>query len=74
MRVPWPASAGGGSRLVCKPTLWASSSPEVLKRVCLRCRNEGLPKGDERAHDHAVLQGRDTTGAKLTAFAAIYPP
>eukprot|EP00969_Alexandrium_andersonii_P013016 567985-Alexandrium_andersonii.AAC.1 len=40
MRVPWSASAGGGNRLVRKPTRWASSSPEVLRRVCLRCSNE----------------------------------
>eukprot|EP00969_Alexandrium_andersonii_P330954 14628425-Alexandrium_andersonii.AAC.1 len=58
MRVPWPASAGGEGRLVRKPTRWASSSPEVLERVRLRCHNEGLAQGDERAHDHAVLQGR----------------
>eukprot|EP00969_Alexandrium_andersonii_P026654 1163107-Alexandrium_andersonii.AAC.1 len=70
MRVPWPASAGGGSRLARKPTRWASSSPEVLKRVCFRCSNEGLPSGDERARDHAVLQGRDETGTNLTAYAA----
>eukprot|EP00969_Alexandrium_andersonii_P256686 11348543-Alexandrium_andersonii.AAC.1 len=26
--------------LVRKPTRWASSAKEVLKRVCLRCANE----------------------------------
>eukprot|EP00969_Alexandrium_andersonii_P110288 4866764-Alexandrium_andersonii.AAC.1 len=66
MRVPWSASAGGGNRLVRKPTRWASSSPEVLRRVCLRCSNEGLPSGDGRVHSHAVLQGRDETGTNLT--------
>eukprot|EP00969_Alexandrium_andersonii_P323985 14315170-Alexandrium_andersonii.AAC.1 len=38
MRIPWPASVGGGGRLVRKPTRWASLSPEVLKRVRLRCQ------------------------------------
>eukprot|EP00969_Alexandrium_andersonii_P165736 7324088-Alexandrium_andersonii.AAC.1 len=61
MRVPWAAPAVGGSGLLRKPTRWASSSPEVLRRVCLRCSNEGLPPGDERIHSHAVLQGRDET-------------
>eukprot|EP00969_Alexandrium_andersonii_P263319 11638764-Alexandrium_andersonii.AAC.1 len=73
MRVPWPASAGGGSRLARKPTRWASSSPEVLRRVCLRRRTEGLSQGGERAHDHAVPQVRGADGANLTAHAAIYP-
>eukprot|EP00969_Alexandrium_andersonii_P268059 11845319-Alexandrium_andersonii.AAC.1 len=48
MQVLWPASAGGGGRLVRKPTRWATSSPEVLKHVCLRCTSEGLALGDER--------------------------
>eukprot|EP00969_Alexandrium_andersonii_P101608 4483328-Alexandrium_andersonii.AAC.1 len=51
-----------------------SSSPEILKRVCLRCSNEGLSAGDPKLHDHAVLQGKDASGANLTAAAAIYPP
>eukprot|EP00969_Alexandrium_andersonii_P366866 15469453-Alexandrium_andersonii.AAC.1 len=44
-RIPEPAYAGGGGHLVRKPTRWASSSPEVLKRARLRCSNEGLPRG-----------------------------
>eukprot|EP00969_Alexandrium_andersonii_P272467 12041868-Alexandrium_andersonii.AAC.1 len=74
VRAPAPASAGGGGRLVRKPTRWPSSSPEVLKRVCRRCHNEGLPQGDAQAHDHVVLQGRDAAGANLAAHAAVYPP
>eukprot|EP00969_Alexandrium_andersonii_P065822 2902435-Alexandrium_andersonii.AAC.1 len=62
MRVPLPASAGGGGRLARKPARWASSSPEVLKRACLRCSNEGLAQGGAQAHDHAVLQGRGSDG------------
>eukprot|EP00969_Alexandrium_andersonii_P312583 13810703-Alexandrium_andersonii.AAC.1 len=50
-----------------------SSSPEILKRVCLRCSNEGLGSGDPRLHEHAVLQGRDGSGVNLTAVAAVYP-
>eukprot|EP00969_Alexandrium_andersonii_P244560 10806065-Alexandrium_andersonii.AAC.1 len=42
--------------------------------MCLRCRNEGLSPGDERARGHAVLQGRGADGANLAAHAAIYPP
>eukprot|EP00969_Alexandrium_andersonii_P267515 11822203-Alexandrium_andersonii.AAC.1 len=51
-----------------------SSSPETLKRVCLRCQNEGLPAGDPRLRAHAVLQGKDSSGENLTARAAVYPP
>eukprot|EP00969_Alexandrium_andersonii_P190121 8400267-Alexandrium_andersonii.AAC.1 len=51
-----------------------SSSPEILKRVCLRCQNEGLPAGDPRLREHAVLQGRGSSGENLTARAAVYPP
>eukprot|EP00969_Alexandrium_andersonii_P024513 1069751-Alexandrium_andersonii.AAC.1 len=51
-----------------------SSSPEILKRVRLRCQNEGLPAGDPTLHAHAVLQGRDSSGGNLTARAAVYPP
>eukprot|EP00969_Alexandrium_andersonii_P078639 3467253-Alexandrium_andersonii.AAC.1 len=51
-----------------------SSSPEILKRVCLRCSNEGLPAGDPKLHTHVVLQGRDASGENLTASAALYPP
>eukprot|EP00969_Alexandrium_andersonii_P245438 10846689-Alexandrium_andersonii.AAC.1 len=51
-----------------------SSAPEILKRVCLRCSNEGLGSGDPRLHEHAVLQGRDSSGSNLTAAVAVYPP
>eukprot|EP00969_Alexandrium_andersonii_P143863 6361694-Alexandrium_andersonii.AAC.1 len=51
-----------------------SSSPEVLRRVCLRCSNEGLSAGDPKLREHAVLQGEDASGANLTAAAAMYPP
>eukprot|EP00969_Alexandrium_andersonii_P185952 8216093-Alexandrium_andersonii.AAC.1 len=71
MAVPKPACAGGsGHQLVRKPTRWMSSSPEILKRVCLRCRSEGLPASDPKLHEHAVLRGRDSSGENLTARAA----
>eukprot|EP00969_Alexandrium_andersonii_P220550 9741264-Alexandrium_andersonii.AAC.1 len=35
-----PAFAGVGHLPVQKPTRWMSYSPEILKRVCLRCSNE----------------------------------
>eukprot|EP00969_Alexandrium_andersonii_P147781 6533999-Alexandrium_andersonii.AAC.1 len=65
-----PASAGVGRMPVRKPTRWMSSSPEILKRVCLRCSNEGRGAGGPRLRGHAVLQGRDGSGANLTAAAA----
>eukprot|EP00969_Alexandrium_andersonii_P161085 7118945-Alexandrium_andersonii.AAC.1 len=51
-----------------------SSSPEVLKRVCLRCSNEGRDAEGPMLHEHAVLQGRGGSGVNLTAAAAVYPP
>eukprot|EP00969_Alexandrium_andersonii_P070324 3103979-Alexandrium_andersonii.AAC.1 len=33
---------GAGRLPVRKPTRWMSSFPEILRRVCLRCSNEGL--------------------------------
>eukprot|EP00969_Alexandrium_andersonii_P158064 6985494-Alexandrium_andersonii.AAC.1 len=51
-----------------------SSSPEILKRVRLRCSNEGLPAGDPKLHTHVVLQGQGSSGENLTASAAVYPP
>eukprot|EP00969_Alexandrium_andersonii_P201439 8901238-Alexandrium_andersonii.AAC.1 len=60
MAVPVPVYTGGrsvstdaGSKLVRKTTRWMSSSREILKRVCLRCSNEGLPAGDPRLREHA---------------------
>eukprot|EP00969_Alexandrium_andersonii_P003296 141491-Alexandrium_andersonii.AAC.1 len=69
-----PAPAGAGRLPVRRPTRWMSSSPEILKRVCLRCSNEGRNAGGPMLHEHAVLQGRDGSGANLTAAAAVYPP
>eukprot|EP00969_Alexandrium_andersonii_P233668 10316449-Alexandrium_andersonii.AAC.1 len=46
MQVSEPASAGGGGLLVRKPTRRASSAPEALRRVGLRCANEGLSPSD----------------------------
>eukprot|EP00969_Alexandrium_andersonii_P061709 2720495-Alexandrium_andersonii.AAC.1 len=60
--------------LARKPTRWVSFSPELLRRVCLRCSNEGLSAGDPKVREHAVLQGRDASGANLAARAAVYPP
>eukprot|EP00969_Alexandrium_andersonii_P044530 1954309-Alexandrium_andersonii.AAC.1 len=51
-----------------------SSSPEILRRVRLRCSNGGLGAGGPKLHEHAVLQGRDGSGANLTTAAAVYPP
>eukprot|EP00969_Alexandrium_andersonii_P185781 8209017-Alexandrium_andersonii.AAC.1 len=67
-------STDAGSKLVRTPTRWMSSSLEILKRVCLRCSNEGLPAGDPKLRERAVLQGRDASGANLAARAAVYPP
>eukprot|EP00969_Alexandrium_andersonii_P112203 4955735-Alexandrium_andersonii.AAC.1 len=64
-----PASAGAGGLLVRKPTRWASSAPEVLKRVGLRCANEGRSPLDPRWHEHDKLDG-----AKKTSLAARCPP
>eukprot|EP00969_Alexandrium_andersonii_P336291 14864838-Alexandrium_andersonii.AAC.1 len=46
MRVSEPVTTGVGGSLVRKTTRWASSAPEVLKRVGRRCRNEGPPPQD----------------------------
>eukprot|EP00969_Alexandrium_andersonii_P328985 14536822-Alexandrium_andersonii.AAC.1 len=32
-----PAGPGAGRLPARKPTRWVSSSPEILRRVCLRC-------------------------------------
>ena len=48
---------GGVLRLVRKPTRWASSAPEVLRRVALRCRNEGRRPGNPGWHQHVVVEG-----------------
>eukprot|EP00969_Alexandrium_andersonii_P111921 4943511-Alexandrium_andersonii.AAC.1 len=69
-----PACAGVGRLPVRKPTRWASSSPEILRRACLQRSNEGLEAGDPRLHEHAVLQGRGGSGANLTAATAVYLP
>eukprot|EP00969_Alexandrium_andersonii_P206559 9125855-Alexandrium_andersonii.AAC.1 len=57
-----PVCTGAGRLTVRKPTRWMSCSPEILKRVCLRCSNEGLSAGDPRLREHAVLQGKDPSG------------
>eukprot|EP00969_Alexandrium_andersonii_P082875 3655091-Alexandrium_andersonii.AAC.1 len=43
MRVFEPASVGGRGPPVRKPAHWASSAPEVLKRVGLRCQRAVAP-------------------------------
>eukprot|EP00969_Alexandrium_andersonii_P010641 463380-Alexandrium_andersonii.AAC.1 len=60
MTAPVPACTGGGPvstdagrPLVRKPPRWVSSSPEILKRVCLRRSNEGLPAGDPGLRERA---------------------
>eukprot|EP00969_Alexandrium_andersonii_P204633 9042757-Alexandrium_andersonii.AAC.1 len=42
--------------------------------MCLRCSNKGLSAGGPKLHEHAVLQGKNASGANLTAAAAVYPP
>ena len=42
----------GEVRPVRKPTRWASSASEVLKRLGLRCTNETCRPGDPRWHHH----------------------
>eukprot|EP00969_Alexandrium_andersonii_P248938 11001634-Alexandrium_andersonii.AAC.1 len=69
MRVSEPVRTGVGGWLARKPTRWASSAPEVLKRMGLRCRNEGLRPQDPRWHGHDKLEG-----ARKTTLAAKYPP
>eukprot|EP00969_Alexandrium_andersonii_P211987 9362395-Alexandrium_andersonii.AAC.1 len=52
---------GAGPLLVRKPIRWASSSTEVLRRVCRKCANAteaDVPHG----HQHGVLQGRLSSG------------
>eukprot|EP00969_Alexandrium_andersonii_P360521 15455548-Alexandrium_andersonii.AAC.1 len=67
-------SSGGIAQLARKPTRRASSSPEILKRLCPRCSSEGGLPGDSRVHARAVLQGRDSSGSNRAERAAIYPP
>eukprot|EP00969_Alexandrium_andersonii_P189981 8394357-Alexandrium_andersonii.AAC.1 len=69
VRVCEPARAGVRGPLVRKPTRWASSAPEVLKRVGLRCTNEGLQPSDLRWHERDKLEG-----PTKTSLAARYPP
>eukprot|EP00969_Alexandrium_andersonii_P140047 6195427-Alexandrium_andersonii.AAC.1 len=61
-----PSHGGAGRQLVRKPTRWASSAPEVLKRTCLHCTNEGGADAGS-LHQHGVLQGRLALGANRTA-------
>ena len=73
MRCP-SDSPGSPSLLVRKPTRWASSAPELLRRLGRRCTNEGRSPSDPRWHQHAVLEGRAPGGENRTALAAVYPP
>eukprot|EP00969_Alexandrium_andersonii_P005547 239986-Alexandrium_andersonii.AAC.1 len=58
-----PPEGGAGRLLVRKPTRWASSAEEVLRRTCLRCTNEQYPDGyGSRVHQHGTLQGRLSSG------------
>ena len=59
---------------VRKPTRWASSAREVLKRLGLRCANETCQPGDPHWHDHTALEGRLPGGQLRTEAAAHYPP
>eukprot|EP00969_Alexandrium_andersonii_P262093 11587005-Alexandrium_andersonii.AAC.1 len=38
-----PPKGDAGRLLVRKPTRWATSADEVLRRTCLRCTNEQCP-------------------------------
>ena len=64
----------GEVRPVRKPTRWASSASEVLKRLGLRCTNETCGPGDPRWHPHTALEGRLPGGQLRTQAAAHYPP
>ena len=64
----------GEVRPVQKPTRWASSASEVLKRLGLRCTNETCRPGDPRWHQHTALEGRLPGGQLRTQAAAHYPP
>eukprot|EP00969_Alexandrium_andersonii_P066008 2911777-Alexandrium_andersonii.AAC.1 len=68
MRVSEPACAGTRGPLARKPTRWASSAPEALKRVGLRRTNKGLPPLGPRWSEHDKLEG-----LKKTPLAARYP-
>eukprot|EP00969_Alexandrium_andersonii_P322920 14268598-Alexandrium_andersonii.AAC.1 len=69
MRVSEPARAGVGSPLTRKPTRWASSAPEVLRRVGLRRAHKGLQPPGPRWHGHDKLEG-----SRKTTLAARCPP
>eukprot|EP00969_Alexandrium_andersonii_P169021 7470625-Alexandrium_andersonii.AAC.1 len=56
-----PLHGGASPLLVRTPTRWASLSPEVLKRVCLRCASESETEA-ACWHQHGVLQGRLSSG------------
>jgi hypothetical protein len=57
----------GEEHPVLKPTRWASNSPQILKRMAVRCTNRGARSTDR--HQHTELSGKTRTSA-----AAIYPP
>ena len=59
---------------VRKPTRWASSAPEVLRRPEARCSNEGRRPGDPGWHDHTIPEGRLPGGFLRAQAAATYPP
>ena len=64
----------GHVRPVRKPTRWAGSAEEVLRRLSLRCTNAGRPRNDPRCHEHTTLEGRLPGGQLRTRAAAHYPP
>eukprot|EP00969_Alexandrium_andersonii_P078223 3449512-Alexandrium_andersonii.AAC.1 len=69
VRVSEPARAGVAMPLARKPTRWASSAPEALKRVGRRRANEGLQPPGPRWRERDKLEG-----SRKTTLAARYPP
>ena len=51
------ADRDGVVRPVRKATRWATSAEAVLKRLAVRCWNEGCSPEDPRRHKHTVLEG-----------------
>eukprot|EP00969_Alexandrium_andersonii_P345667 15278539-Alexandrium_andersonii.AAC.1 len=58
------------NELVRKPARWASSAPELLRRLGLRCSNEGWSSDDPRRRLRVPLGGQLAWGENRAARAA----
>eukprot|EP00969_Alexandrium_andersonii_P064501 2840987-Alexandrium_andersonii.AAC.1 len=74
VRVPDSSVAQRTSGHARKPTRWASSAPELLRRLGARCINEGRSSSDPRRRQHAPLAGRLASGKSRAARAAACSP